>query len=183
MLIYDGHGKISSIHESFSLKSYRIFKNVSDIQRGTYTQTISVPCLLLYLEYCVQVWSPYLLKYIKLIEGVQRRATRMVPELRELSYEDRLKKLNLTTLEERRVRGDMIETYKIISGKENINPDKFFQLRPDWEGPRARDKKIFKKYARKEVRRCSFALRVTNGWNGHTNDIVNAHKTSEFLAR
>ena len=107
----------------------------------------------------------------------------MVPELRELSYEDRLKKLNLTTLEERRVRGDMIETYKIISGKENINSDKFFQLRPDRKGPRAIDKKIFKKYAKKEVRRYSFALRVTNGWNGLTNDIVKARKTSEFKAR
>ena len=61
-----------------------------------------------------------------------------------------LKKLNLTTLEERRVRGDMIETYKIISGKENINSDKFFQLRPDREGPRARDKKNFEKMLRKK---------------------------------
>ena len=33
------------------------------------------------------------------------------------------------------------------------------------------------------MRRCSFALRVTNGWNGLTNDIVNARKTSEFKAR
>ncbi len=45
------------------------------------------------LEYCVQVWSPHKRKYIKLIEGVQRRATRLVPELRELTYEERLKKI------------------------------------------------------------------------------------------
>ena len=38
------------------------------------------------LEYCVQVWSPHLRKHINLIEGVQRRATRMVPELKHLSY-------------------------------------------------------------------------------------------------
>ena len=137
------------------------------------------------LEYCVQVWSPHLQKYIKLIEGVQRRATKLVPELKDLSYEERLKKLKLTTLEERRVRGDMIETYKIITGKEKVNPEKYFQILPDPEvqGPRTRVKKIYKKFASKDVRRCSFTMRVTNGWNELTNEIVSARKTSEFKAR
>ena len=36
------------------------------------------------LEYCVQVWSPHLMKYKNLIEGVQRRATKLVPELKNL---------------------------------------------------------------------------------------------------
>ena len=57
---------------------------------------------------------------------MQRRATKLDPELRDLPYEERLKKLKLTTLEERRVRGDMIETYKIITRKEKVDPDKFF---------------------------------------------------------
>ena len=99
--------------------------------------------------------------------------------------EERLKKPKLTTLEERRVRGDMIETYKIITRKEKVNPDNFFQMYPDpeIEGPRARNKRIYKKFAKKDVRRCSFAMRVTNGWNGLSSDIVNARKTSEFKAR
>ncbi|CAL4102707.1 unnamed protein product, partial [Meganyctiphanes norvegica] len=63
------------------------------------------------LEYCVQAWSPHKKKYIGLLEGVQIRATRLVPELRELSYEGRLEKLGLTKLVDRRIRGDMIETY------------------------------------------------------------------------
>ena len=76
------------------------------------------------LEYCVQVWSPYKKKYIKLLEGVQRRATKLVPQLRDMDYDERLERLGLTRLVERRIRGDMIETYKIISGKERVDPGK-----------------------------------------------------------
>ena len=59
---------------------------------------------------------------------VTRRATRLVPELRNLTFEKRLSALGLTTLEERRTRGNMIETYKLITNKEDINPNKFFQV-------------------------------------------------------
>merc|ERR1712033_114749 len=47
------------------------------------------------LEYCVQVWSPYKNKYINLLEGVYRRATRMVPSLKNMNYNQRLKKMTL----------------------------------------------------------------------------------------
>ena len=57
------------------------------------------------LEYCVQVWSPYKQKHIDLIEGVQRRAVRMGPGMKNLSYEQRLVKLGLTKLVKRRFRG------------------------------------------------------------------------------
>ena len=66
-----------------------------------------------HLEYAVQAWPPHKLGHIRLIEGVQRRFTRMIPELKSLTYEARLKGLNLTTLEIRRIRGDLIEVYKI----------------------------------------------------------------------
>ena len=69
------------------------------------------------IEYCVQVWSPHMQKHIDLLEGVQRRATKLVPELRNMTYEKRLEKLGLTSLEDRRIRGDMIETYKIMTEK------------------------------------------------------------------
>ena len=95
------------------------------------------------LEYCVQVWSPYKRKYINLVEGVQRRATKLVPELRNSPYEERLRRLKLTTLEERRVRGDMIETYKIITGKEQVDHEKFFKIIPDRRDRHT--KKIYRK--------------------------------------
>ena len=50
------------------------------------------------LEYCVQVWSPYKRKYINLLEGVYRRATRMVPSLKNMNYNQRLEKMKFPRL-------------------------------------------------------------------------------------
>ena len=67
-----------------------------------------------HLEYAQSVWCPWRYKHIDPLENVQRRATRLVPSLKSLSYEERLRKLNLPTLVYRRARGDMIETFKIL---------------------------------------------------------------------
>ena len=65
-----------------------------------------------HLEYGQVIWSPHLRKYINMIENVQIRATKLIDGFGKLSYSERLEKLNLPTLAYRRLRGDMIETYK-----------------------------------------------------------------------
>ena len=80
-----------------------------------------------HLEYCIQAWRPYLRKDIDILEKVQRRTTKLIAGLRDLSYDDRLKECGLTTLETRRLRGDQIEVFKILNGHENIDPNIFFQ--------------------------------------------------------
>ena len=60
------------------------------------------------LEYCIQAWRPYRKKDIDKLDRIQRRATKMIPELRDLSYESCLLQCGLTTLETRRLRGDQI---------------------------------------------------------------------------
>ena len=45
----------------------------------------------------------------------------MIPELRDLSYEERLRECGLKTLETRRLRRDQITNFKILNGYENID--------------------------------------------------------------
>ena len=62
-----------------------------------------------HLDYCIQAWRPYRKKDIDKLERIQRRATKIIPELRDLSYESRLLNCGLTPLETRRLRGIQIE--------------------------------------------------------------------------
>ena len=59
--------------------------------------------------------------YIEKFERVQRRATRIPFSFEKLVYEERLKRLCLTSLKDRGLRGDLIEMYKVMSNRENIN--------------------------------------------------------------
>ena len=74
-----------------------------------------------HLEYCVQAWRPHLIKDIMMLEAVQRRVTKLIPNMQHMSYKERLKNLNLTSLETRRLRGDLIEVFKLVKGIANIN--------------------------------------------------------------
>ena len=136
------------------------------------------------LEYCVQIWLPNKQGDIKLLEGVQRRATKIVPTLKHLPYEERLKRLNLTTLEERRLRGDMIETYKLLTKKEDIDPNRFFtkvEIRGD---PELRhNMRLFKPRFNKDIRKHCLVNRVIDNWNLLDKEVVEVDKTSTFKKR
>ena len=73
-----------------------------------------------HLEYCTQVWAPLPEQgcwgTIFNIESIQRFATKSISGLKDLSYNAQLNELQLTTLLERRMRGDLIETFKIVNG-------------------------------------------------------------------
>ena len=66
-----------------------------------------------------------------MLERIQRRATKIIPELRDLSYEERLKECGLTTLETRSLRGDQTEVFKILNSYKNIDRNMFFTVKKD----------------------------------------------------
>ena len=135
-----------------------------------------------HLEYCIQAWRPYRKKDIDKLERIQRRATKMIPGLRDLSYESRLLQCGLTTLETRRLRGDQIEVFKIVNGYEDVDRNMFFKLK---EGSRTRGHKaaLVKEQCRLDMRKYSFSQRVINEWNKLPNDCVNASSVNMFKNR
>ena len=80
-----------------------------------------------HLEYAVTAWSPWQRKDIDMIEKIQRRATKRISDIQG-NYPERLEQLGLTTLEERRVRGDAIELFKCLRGFWNIDKEALFEI-------------------------------------------------------
>ena len=78
-----------------------------------------------HLDYCIQAWRPFKQKDIDLLESIQRRMSRIIPELRHLDYPRRVRILKITTLKTRRVRADLLEVFKIINGLDGIFPADF----------------------------------------------------------
>ena len=105
-----------------------------------------------YLEYCIEAWRPYRKKDIDKLERIQRRATKIIPELRYLSYKSCLLQCGLATLETRRLREDQIEVFKIVNGYEDVDRNMFFKLK---EGSRTRGHKaaLVKEQCRLDTRK------------------------------
>ena len=141
-----------------------------------------------HLEYGAPIWNPHTKKMINVIENVQRRASRMIPGLGKLSYKDRLKAIKLPTLQYRRYRGDMIETYKLTHGlyEENISRNFINNYRDSAPGERAfrSHKYTFRKEScKKDIRKFFFKNRITEQWNNLPVAIVDAPSLNSFKRR
>jgi ribonucleases P/MRP protein subunit RPP40 len=135
------------------------------------------------LEYCVQAWRPYLKKDIDNIERVQHRATKMIKEIKNLSYEERLVKTNLTTLDDRRTRGDLIEVFKMIKGISNVDYREFLTLVVSSK-TRGHKFKLEKNRSKRNIRKYFFSQRVVNEWNRLPKSVVEeAESVNSFKNR
>ena len=133
------------------------------------------------LEYANSVWSNNLRKNIDSIERVQRFFTRCILEVRELSYEERLIYLKLPSLEFRRFRGDLIDTYKIThSIYDKTSTKSLFTYSNQDSGLRGHNYKLEKVRTNKSAYRSFFTNRIVNVWNRLPEDIVNSPTLSTF---
>ncbi len=139
-----------------------------------------------HLEFAVQAWSPWTAGDIDCLEKVQIRAVKMVSGLRGRTYSERLDELDLPTLEERRREFDMVQVYKILSGKDNVSETQWFERAAAHSQGRATTRlqadnmNLRPKFGRTEVRRNFFSERVVQGWNILPSELKRAKDVSQF---
>jgi hypothetical protein len=124
-----------------------------------------------HLEYASVIWSPTYQKDIIAIEQVQRRATCLVPGLKHLSYEDRLRTLGLPTLMYRRERADILQVFKILHKYEEVNIKISLTLSQN-RSTRGHTLKLDKVHQLSRFSQNRFSNRVINNWNSLDNSTV-----------
>ena len=127
------------------------------------------------LEYSNSVWGP--LDQRK-IEKVQRRAIRLIPTLADKSYSERLSLLQLSSLAQQRLRGDLILLYKILNNYFSSDFHNFFTYTNTIT--RGHQFKLFKSFSGLKCRSDYFFNRILNDWNGLPDYVVNASSINCF---
>ena len=140
-----------------------------------------------HLQYCSSAWSPYTVADNEILENVQRRAVNMITNLTG-TYEQKLATLGIYTLEESRIRGDMIEMYKLMSGKSKCEASKFFKLMPAREGARSTQSNTGylnveePHLAKSDMRRNLLFYRCPRVWNSLPDAIKQVGTVNSFKA-
>ena len=111
-----------------------------------------------HLEYGNIIWHPIFKKQSISIEKVQRRATKLLKECNNMTYKERLKYLDLYSMKGRRLRGDLIETFKIFNGFTDLDARNFFTP-ATVEKTRNSDRKIYIQFYKNKLRKNFFSNR------------------------
>ena len=134
-----------------------------------------------HIDYGATVWSPHHKKDIKVIESIQRRFTRMIPCMQGLDYTERCAALGLTTLEQRRIRQDLIQCYRNLNHVDNIDHTMFKKVHEVHTKTRASLKEnLVKEKSRLDSRRNFFSQRVVNHWNDLPQHVQCAKNLKQF---
>ena len=133
------------------------------------------------LEYANCIWSPVYKRQSICVENVQRRATRLIVGLHGMTYEERLKYLDLPSLKFRRLRGDLIQLYKLVHGFDNLDPAKFFKY-SSIKFTRGDRYKIYMSRYKTRIRQNSFIQRTLTIWNNLKFESKDAKTVNAFKA-
>lgn len=137
------------------------------------------------LEYASPVWSPYLVKDIKALEGIQRRASRMALKQKrgDMPYDQRCKLLKWNSLEKRRVYLSLVECYKTVFNLNGITFDEIFEYK-HIKKTRANHKyTLYTKLPRINCYKHSFFVRIINQWNTLPSNVVEVDNLRKFKSQ
>ena len=127
-----------------------------------------------------------ILQRILTIEVLEKVKKWMVRQIRNVSgtYEEKLAKLGLTTLHDRRIRGDLIETYKMLKGLSQVDHSTWFNIMSRSSGPQTRLSSdplaLETKPARLDLRKNFFSVRVPSAWNALPLPIRQSSSLNQF---
>lgn len=133
-----------------------------------------------HLEYAVNVWMPYERNKIDSIERIQKRATKLVRTCKHLSYENRLMLLQLPSLMYRRVRGDMIQVFKMLCMNDGFNVPKPNFNKPTYMHTRGHKYRLQKGNFKLNIRKYYFTNRIVDLWNSFPERLVSCGSIFEF---
>lgn len=133
------------------------------------------------LNYATLLYSPHVKQDIEDIETVQRNFLKRIPSMRYNSYEERLERAQLITLEERRVVDDLVFAYKCLHGQVNLSKD-ILTLSHNTQ-TRSNGRKLKKDKFRTDIRKYFFTNRVVDIWNQLPKDIANAPTVGSFKTK
>jgi hypothetical protein len=153
----------------------RVFRTSSRDLLWPAFQTYVLPAIM----YCSPAWNPSLRYEIDAIESVQRRFTKRLHGMRQMSYNDRLNKLEALSLSNRRIYADMIFTYKAIHGLVNCSASDFGL---SLVSSITRGHGVLLKQLRATTRSCAtlFACRGPSVWNKLPINITSSRSLSIF---
>ena len=134
------------------------------------------------VEYCMTVAQPVYKKDKEKIERVQHRATKLVLGMENKDYSERLAELKLPSLEYRRKRADVMQTYKIMNNIDKIDEKKFFKPCKEVR-TRGHTMRVQKTQCKSLVRRNTFSQRVVNDWNALPDAVVTSGSINQFKGR
>ena len=105
----------------------------------------------------------------------------MIFECKGMDYDSRLRVLNWTTLETRRLRANLLEVWKIVNGKEGLSENLFFsRVTPDTCNTKGHQHKFYKNRFNTDLAKFSFKNRVINEWNLLPTEVVAASSINSF---
>ena len=141
-----------------------------------------------HLEYCSASWSPWTLGDIEVLEAVQRRAVKAVTNVKAKSYEDKLSELGLDSLLVRRKRGDLIQMYKVCSGKLDVKPEIWFTMCDQRNGAVTTRRQgglwnVVPPAWNGEIRTNFWSVRVCEDWNNLPDNVKQAKTEDCFKNR